>query len=492
MKNHFKFIGLLRKKNKSIHIIRNCRFALKTYTSQQFHIFHNTPFELHWILKGYVKFIMAPKLLTVLLIVVCAFHFIHGKNALFGSKSCTQGPSYWCQSLKTAAECGASYHCMAQVWSKNTHGFCSDAFCGICEKMVGDYLYSAKLQGKLKEFLTNFCGKEPKLLCKACKHIAIHDLLSFINHQLKKISPKDMCKLFDLCSKSLTENELKNRLAPSIIKHALSGHDKIRDNIAPVKAKDLKFKNRINNILSPGAVRNINLHSNLGKAKTEDSTSLRCVVCSFIAGTIDSVLGNKDIEYSVMHEIDHFCTYMPFDMSKECYSLVNKFEPPILQALLQYLSAKDVCSYYVHACSQSKLDHDTTGMRIIAPTQLASGYCVFCEIAVRIIEELLTINKSERYIIGFWNKMCYMVVPTGILRYECQSVLGKLEMIIHQLNNNIAPSKVCQLMRACEKSAMAPKKLDLCRFGPKFWCSSDVTASMCKKQHYCRMEDNVN
>ncbi|EDV20157.1 uncharacterized protein TRIADDRAFT_61366 [Trichoplax adhaerens] len=322
------------------------------------------------------------------------------------------------------------------------HGFCSDAFCGICEKMVGDYLHSAKLQGKLKEFLTNFCRKEPKLLCKA--------------------SPKDMCKLFDLCSKSLTENELKNRLAPSIIKHALSGHDKIRDNIAPVKAKDLEFKNRINNILSPGA------------------TSLRCVVCSFIAGTIDSVLGNKDIEYSVMHEIDHFCTYMPFDMSKECYSLVNKFEPPILQALLQYLSAKDVCSYYVHACSQSKLDRDTTGMRIIAPTQLASGYCVFCEIAVRIIEKLLTINKSERYIIGFWNKMCYIVVPTGILRYECQSLLGKLEMIIHQLNNNIAPSKVCQLMRACEKSAMAPKKLDLCRFGPKFWCSSDVTASMCK------------
>ena len=32
--------------------------------------------------------------------------------------SCSKGPSYWCQTVDTANECGAFRHCMQTVWTK--------------------------------------------------------------------------------------------------------------------------------------------------------------------------------------------------------------------------------------------------------------------------------------------------------------------------------------------------------------------------------------
>ncbi|EDV20158.1 expressed hypothetical protein [Trichoplax adhaerens] len=435
---------------------------------------------------------MASKLLTVFFIVACVSHLIYGENVPFGSESCTQGPSYWCQSFETAAKCGTSYLCMVHAWSKNQNGVSDDVFCSVCEKMVGDYLHSAKFKKNLNEFMVKFCNKQPKLLHSVCKHLAIHNLVPFIIHEINKMTPKDFCKLFNLCSKSLTEDELKSKLTANIMKHTLIG-SKIWDDLASGDGKDLEFWDKIMKTLFPGAVKNTDSHSSLGNVKAGSTNSTACIVCSFAVGVIDSMLRQKSAENTVTHEIDHFCTYMPSDTSKECQSFANQYGPPILQALLQHVSPKKVCAYYLRACPQSKLDHGTSGMQTVAPTQLTSGYCVFCEVAVRVVEELHKINKTKKYIFGFWNKVCDTVGSKGTFGYECRLILQKLEKITHLIKNKItAPSHICQIMHACRKSAMAPMKMDVCRFGPRFWCSSDVAASMCKKQHYCRTEYNAN
>ena len=55
---------------------------------------------------------------------------------LIGSAKCTWGPSYWCSGLKQSSKCGATTHCINQVWNSNPYPQDDDEVCTVCKNMV--------------------------------------------------------------------------------------------------------------------------------------------------------------------------------------------------------------------------------------------------------------------------------------------------------------------------------------------------------------------
>ena len=53
-----------------------------------------------------------------------------------GGDRCTWGPHYWCHGLKESRECGATTHCIQNVWSDKTLPEDNDDVCTICKNMV--------------------------------------------------------------------------------------------------------------------------------------------------------------------------------------------------------------------------------------------------------------------------------------------------------------------------------------------------------------------
>ncbi|EDV20148.1 expressed hypothetical protein [Trichoplax adhaerens] len=343
---------------------------------------------------------------------------------------------------------------MQHVWSKNPQGFCGGFLCDTCEELVKEAIDTGKLKTEIKDFLVNFCKNDVSDLSTTCQYIANHDLMPFLDKFLDSTAPQKICSLFDMCSStSSTVDKLKEILAPGIVQNVLN-HDTIKDSLAP------------------GVVRKPNLHTITEKIQTNKEDSLSCIVCSVLVGKIDSAIGNQKTEDKIVAETDRFCKYLPQRLSRECQSYVNQFGPPILQALLQYLPAKQVCAYYINACPKSTLGN--YGVELVAPTKLASSFCVACEVAVRMNE-----------ILNGFKVLCNTKVPAGELRQACKESLANVKLIFQMLNSDISPSKACQFLSLCKESEMAPKTLNVCRLGPSLWCGTKMTAQMCKKQHYC-------
>lgn len=85
---------------------------------------------------------------------------------------------------------------------------------------------------------------------------------------------KKICGLIGVCSStSLTKDNLKNILAPSIVRTVFT-HEKMKKIIASKGLKNMKHLNKINDILAPGAVRNIKLNSNEGKTQNTAEVKL--------------------------------------------------------------------------------------------------------------------------------------------------------------------------------------------------------------------------
>ncbi|EDV20160.1 expressed hypothetical protein [Trichoplax adhaerens] len=459
---------------------------------------------------------MASKLATVFfLLSVCSV--IHAKHIL-GGQSCTWGPSYWCQSAKTAVECDALDHCMKNVWSKKLKS--NGIECDLCESAVSNFIKHANSSGAQKEIaqlLNGLCTAIGGEAEKGCKTFATKYVPPFIQYALKMLKPKQLCTLVNLCSASSSEGliNLQNLLAPGAIRNILTSgkiesilapgavrnvktspgiesilapgaarnvkkQPSIESILAPGAQRNVKVPASIENILAPGAVRNVKLPA---KTQAASSDSLECIACSVIVSELDSALGNKNTENKIISYADSLCKYLPGDLSTECQSYINQFGPPILQALLQYLPADQVCAYYLKLCPKSVLTNDD--VRVPAPTQLVSGLCVFCETGVTYIEGLLKINKTETEIYDALVNLC-TVVPTGVLRTDCDNFVEKYaKAAIKLVNSDIAPSSVCKLLGICNSSEMATKKLNVCRMGPKFWCGTKTAAVYCKKQRQC-------
>ena len=57
---------------------------------------------------------------------------------LLGAKSCTYGPSYWCDHVKNARECHAMDHCTQAVWLKQNEPQDSSPVCRWCDDLMDD------------------------------------------------------------------------------------------------------------------------------------------------------------------------------------------------------------------------------------------------------------------------------------------------------------------------------------------------------------------
>nr|KAF6425566.1 prosaposin [Molossus molossus] len=122
-------------------------------------------------------------------------------SPVLGLKECTRGSAVWCQSVKTAADCGAVKHCLQAVWSKPT---VKSLPCDICKDVItaaDNMLKDNATEQEILVYLEKTCDWLPKPdMSASCKEIVdsyLPVILDMIKGQASH--PGEVCSALNLC-----------------------------------------------------------------------------------------------------------------------------------------------------------------------------------------------------------------------------------------------------------------------------------------------------
>lgn len=134
----------------------------------------------------------------------------HGETGrLLGSRKCTYGPSYSCENIRNARECGSLLGCIKYNWKTLTLDPDTDSVCTICKDMVKqarDQLLSNMTQEELKEVLEGSCKLMPKLIAGECIELVDEYIPELDEMLASQLNPQVVCKVAGLCNIERTNN----------------------------------------------------------------------------------------------------------------------------------------------------------------------------------------------------------------------------------------------------------------------------------------------
>nr|KAF6425573.1 prosaposin [Molossus molossus] len=138
-------------------------------------------------------------------------------SPVLGLKECTRGSAVWCQSVKTAADCGAVKHCLQAVWSKPT---VKSLPCDICKDVITAADNMLKDNATEQEILV-YLEASPELVCSMLQLCSAQGLPALTAHvtQQKDGGFCEVCKkLVGYLDNNLEKNSTKQEILDALEK----------------------------------------------------------------------------------------------------------------------------------------------------------------------------------------------------------------------------------------------------------------------------------
>lgn len=137
-----------------------------------------------------------------------------------GSEECTWGPSYWCETLKTASGCNAVKHCIKSVWESLDVPEDNDSVCSICKDMVQqarDQLESNQTQNDLKAVFEGSCMLiHIKPIVKECITLVDQFIPELVETLASQMNPSVVCSVAGLCNSAHFDKLLADYKVPEV------------------------------------------------------------------------------------------------------------------------------------------------------------------------------------------------------------------------------------------------------------------------------------
>lgn len=364
------------------------------------------------------------------------------------SSSCTKGPSYWCQSVQTAKECGAYNHCLQSVWSKHEtytkNQVSNSQECSSCVKcLFGDVRHCPKL----REFKTE-----------------ISELFE------KNISSESICHLINQCEKK------------SVIKPPVTRCDS--QNVCSNLAMSVKCSS-FPLCLEQWKQQSFQFKKSATKlAHVEDSKEKSCGFCIYIFTEIQKVIQQNQTEINVENYLKSGCNLIPNgDLSKQCNEQIDMYTPQIFNFLRDNCDPGVIC-HAIQMCDDKFLEPKKQIKKEIklGSTELSTKMkstggmaCEICSIVFQTAKFLVKNEVDEKKVIQFVDKnLCNRL---GSFNETCSMYVEKEgESIIEILEDDIEPAVICGSIGLCINTQvkLQSKPFDLRQKSPE-------TCSACKR-----------
>ncbi|KAM4729251.1 prosaposin isoform 2-T2 [Anableps anableps] len=206
-----------------------------------------------------------------------------------------------------------------------------------------------------------------------------------------------------------------------------------------------------------------------------------CAICEFVMKQLESMLEDHSTEEEVVQAVEKVCTLLPSSLSAQCKDLIETYGQAIIELLVQQADPKTVCTVL-------GLCNDPSRGYVVALDQAnfkVGGYCEVCKMAVSYIDGILEKNATEAEIEEAVKKVCSFLPDT--YKTECDQLVEQYEpMLVQLLLQMLDPDFVCTKLGACPEAKFKEPGVELCTFGPKYWCMNRKTAIMCDALNHCR------
>ncbi|XP_004470631.1 prosaposin [Dasypus novemcinctus] len=377
-------------------------------------------------------------------------------SPVLGLNECTRGSAVWCQSVKTAADCGAVQHCLQTVWNKPTVKSLS---CDICQDIItaaGDLLKDNATESEILTYLERACDWLPKPnMSASCKEI-VESYLPVIMDMIKgeMSRPGEVCSALSLCE------SLQKHLA------ALNHQKQLESNKIPeVDMSEVvaPFMANIPLLLYPQ-----NGPRSQPQPKGAGDVCQDCV--QMVTDIQTAVRTNSSFVEALVEHAREQCDRLGPGLADLCKNYINQYSEIAVQ-MIMHMQPKEICAL-VGFCEELK----AMPMQTLIPAQVAAKnvipalelvepikkdlvqakgdiYCEACEYVVKEVVKLIDSNKTEEEILHTLEKMCTKLPES--MSEECQEVVDTYgRSILSILLEEASPELVCTMLRLCSSKGL--------------------------------------
>jgi len=436
----------------------------------------------------------------------------------FGGNQCEYGPSFWCENLLQAKQCGAEGFCIENEWNKPSK---PDNVCETCKTAVGlvhMYLTDNKTRSEVEEILDYACEVVPSGKMQDDCYTLINDESNILFDFIEQVTDPDViCHAIQLCA-AATEEELLEEIKLKVAEMPS----------ATVEIQDEDENDTID--LDPIPI-DITQLSPKSQVKLGSLENTGCDICKLMVGKIDEALEDEKTEGEVMDYAEDACNILPQEYSDQCKAAIEMYGPQIIKMLEAQLDPNTVCNS-IGLCAQLKEwrlpstcdQPKQVGMcRALMPSFFFNtktnkceyfGYggcggnsnrfdseeecqakcikafglnkCDDCKLAVIYIKSYLEDPSNEKTLVEALDEVCDNV-PSSF-RMECEDMVDTYGTeLLKYAETLLDPNFVCEKLELC---ATKPRKQMLvganpCTYGPSHWCANHNNAKSCKAVDYC-------
>ncbi|XP_067876371.1 prosaposin [Heterodontus francisci] len=371
------------------------------------------------------------RMAAVLIAVFCVSAAV--ASPLLGQEQCAEGPTFWCQDVKTASDCGAVKHCQQTVWRQPT---VKTVPCDLCKEVVsviGSLLKDNATEGEMRNYLDKACDLLPNPTLTAQCDELVDDYLPIILDVLKAEldNPEVVCSALRLCQ-SLQENLAeKNILSNEIPEVDMS---KL---VSP-------FIANVPLLLYP---------QQITKPKSNDAVCLDCT--QFVTGIQIAVKEKAVVVDELIAQLKQQCNLGP-GLTELCEKYIALHGPQVAEVLMQ-TDAKEICTVNGFCQRPATVPLQLLQKAIVNPIQKSpvsvatSQGCVICEFAMQQIDKLLQLNRTEEAIIEAVEKVCSILPAT--VKVECEDFVQQYgKAVVEILAQELDPAFVCTAIGLCKSA----------------------------------------
>ncbi|KAK4821143.1 hypothetical protein QYF61_014238 [Mycteria americana] len=406
-------------------------------------------------------------------------------------KDCVKGPEVWCQSVRTASQCGAVKHCQQNVWNKPT---VNSIPCDLCKELVtvaGKVLKDNGTEDEIRSYLEKTCEFLPDQgLVSECKEIVdsyLPVIMDMIKEELDK--PEVVCSALSLCQ------SLQKHLAAMKLQKQLQSN----------KIPELDFSE-----LASPFMANVPLllyPQDKPKQKSKGSGDV-CQDCiQLVTDVQEAVRTNSSFVKSLVAHAKEECDRLGPGMSDMCKNYISEYSDLAIQMMMHMVRSVEyntcfqligvLCAVFSNAgicfCLQNVMLLDalkkqpkdicamvgfcpsvkSVPLQTLVPAQVVHevkmetvekasvqektfSLCEICETMVKEVTGLLESNKTEEEIVHEMEVICYLF-PASV-KDQCKDFIGVYgQALIDMLLEATNPEAVCVMLKCCAANKPPPQ-----------------------------------
>ncbi|XP_066098723.1 prosaposin [Saccopteryx bilineata] len=377
-------------------------------------------------------------------------------SPVLGLRECSRGSATWCQSVKTAADCGAVKHCLQTVWSKPT---VKSLPCDVCKDVItaaGNMLKDNATEQEILVYLEKTCDWLPRPdMSDSCKEIVdsyLPVILDMIKGQMS--NPGEVCSALSLCE------SLQRHLAELSHQKQLESNKIPELDVAEVVAP---FMANIPLLLYPQ-----DGPSKDPKPKADGDVCQDCV--QLVTDIQTAVRTNTTFVPDLLEHAKEQCDRLGPGMADMCKNYISQYSDIAVQ-MMMHMQPQEICGLVGFCDQETEMpmqplipakvvsENVIPALELVEPIKKdlvqvkSSVYCEVCEYLVKELVKLIDTNKTEEEIIHTFDKLCSKLPAS--MSEECQEVVDTYgRSILSILMQEASPELVCSMLQLCTSQGL--------------------------------------